>query len=741
MESEYLPTFMIKHAICAVLLLGVTALCAQGMSRQITAKFTTDNIRLDGVLDDQIWQNAEVIGDFWQFFPSDSVGAKNSTEVKIAYNEKYLYAAIRAEVVSDNFVVSTLRRDFGGSTNDNVTLMFDTYSDGANAFLFGVTPYGVQRDALLSLGGSAEGFNTTWDIKWVVESQMYRDHYTIEIAIPFSSLKFREGADSWRFQVYRWDLQTNEQSVWARVPQNQLLSSLAFMGELKFEHPLGASRRPLAVVPYLNALAQNNFITDVSDQKIKTGGDAKVSIGGGMNLDITANPDFSNVEVDDIFTNLTRFEISLPEKRQFFIDNNDLFGSFGSIYGDATPFFSRRIGIARDSMDNSIENRILGGVRLSGKINNNWRLGFLNLQTDEVPDKEIPSNNNMMLAVQKKVFARSNVGFFAINRQTFKEYDFQENDQKFNRVMGIDYNLASKNNTWTGKFYTHKSLQPGDSKGNLSSQATVTYNSRYYNVVSDIVYVDRDFKSDLGFIPRADILKLGNGVARYFWPRQGRVNRHTARLLSLTFWRPGLDYKRTDQEYRVIYNLEFKNQSTAGFRYNYQYIYLTRAFDPTRTPGAKPLPANADYRFHFLYAEYQSNRARLLILTTNTTIGAFFNGQRASVSGTLALRVQPKALISLVFNYDKIRLPDPYPDADLWLISPKLDFTFSKSLFWSTLIQYSKQRDNLGINSRLQWRFSQLSDLYIVYNDNYYTSYFEPRFRSINLKLTYWLNI
>lgn len=92
-------------------------------------------------------------------------------------------------------------------------------------------------------------------------------------------------------------------------------------------------------------------------------------------------------------------------------------------------------------------------------------------------------------------------------------------------------------------------------------------------------------------------------------------------------------------------------------------------------------------------------------------------------------------------NYDGIRLPAPYSDADLWLLTPRMDITFSKSLFWSTIVQYSNQRDNLGINSRLQWRFAQLSDLYLVYNDNYYTRDFGPRFRSVNLKVTYWLNL
>ncbi|MEX0315560.1 MAG: DUF5916 domain-containing protein, partial [Allomuricauda sp.] len=137
-----------------------------------------------------------------------------------------------------------------------------------------------------------------------------------------------------------------------------------------FEKPLGKSRTPLALIPYINGISGKDFENDESRNNVKIGGDAKVAIGNGMNLDITLNPDFSQVEVDNFITNLTRFEVSLPERRQFFIDNSDLFSSFGG-GRDANPFFSRRIGIAKDADDNTIENKIIGGVRFSGKLNKN----------------------------------------------------------------------------------------------------------------------------------------------------------------------------------------------------------------------------------------------------------------------------------------------------------------------------------------------------------------------------------
>lgn len=716
------------------------SLFAQETDRSIKVNFVNDPIKLDGVLDEAVWESADKGGEFWQFFPTDTAISKLPTEFRLLYNDQTLYIGIRGQTASDKYVVSSLRRDFRGTTSDNVSLMFDTYRDGNTAFLFGMTPYGVQREALISQGGARTGFNSNWDQKWQMESKRNEGYFVMEAAVPLTSMKFREGDSEWRVQCYRWDIGANEQSAWARVPQNQLLSSLAFMGEMVFEKPLGKSRTPFAIIPYINALHAKDYSDGTSENKLKFGGDAKVAIGNSMNLDLTVNPDFSNVEVDDIFTNLTRFEVFLPEKRQFFMDNSDLFSSFGSAR-DATPFFSRRIGLARDTTGNLIENRIIAGARLSGNLNDNWRLGILNMQTDEDTENGIPSNNNSMFALQRKVFARSNVGIFMVNRQTFKEYDFQEGIDKYNRVVGLDYNLASANDTWTGKVYLHKSFQPNDRKGNLSSQAYLIYNTRKWRLSSDFVYVDEDFTSDLGFIPRKDIFKIGNSVSRTFYPSRGIINSNSFRLLSLRWLRPSLDLKQTDYQYSFIWTAGFKNSAILEAGVSNNYVFLLRDFDPARKPDGIPLPANTSYTFNQFEANYISNLGNLFTFNVETTLGQFFNGNIYSAGGQVAYRWQPWASFSLALNYDGIRLPDPYSDADYWLLTPKVDITFSKSIFWSTLVQYSNQRDNLGINSRLQWRFAPLSDLYLVYNDNYITSDFGPRFRSINLKLSYWLSI
>ncbi len=713
----------------------------QNETKTFTVKFISETIIPDGNLDEPIWEKANNASDFWQYFPTDSVQAQQQSDIKMLFDDKNLYVGITVYAAGNDYVVPSLRRDFRAGGSDNITLMFDTFNDGTNAFLFGTNPYGVRREGLVSNGGTGlGGFNVTWDVKWKGDAQRYDGYYTAEMVIPLTSFKFREGETKWRFNSYRFDTQSNESSTWTQIPQNQFIFSLAYMGDMVFEKPLGKSRTPIAIIPYVNTFAAKDFETDANTSNFKVGGDAKVSIGNSMNLDVTVNPDFSQVEVDNQVTNLTRFEVSLPERRQFFIDNSDLFSTFGG-GRDANPFFSRRIGIAQDADGNSIENKILAGVRLSGKLNEDWRLGFLNIQTEEDVDNEIASNNNTMFALQKKVFSRSNIGFFFINRQSFKDYDFIDNEDRYNRVLGIDYNLASKDNTWNGKFYGHKSFQSGGGNKDLSLGANLQYNSRNYNIFTDWVYVGDDFRSDLGFIRRTDIVKGLLGFGRTFWPKKGKLNRHGFEIFPVFIWRPELDFKNTDYTIRTSWEGQFKNQSELEFQVENRFIFLTDSFDPTGTEGAVELPGDQGYYYTSVGAGYRSDRRKAFSYRIGSQYGSFFNGDIFSMEGNISLRIQPKFSASLNFNYDQISLPDPFASADIWLISPRFDITFSKSIFWSTLVQYSNQRDNLGINSRLQWRFAPLSDLFLVYNDNYFVNRFTPRFRSINLKLTYWLNI
>ncbi|MBL7472244.1 DUF5916 domain-containing protein [Robertkochia sediminum] len=730
-----------KFVFASIALLCSFLLLAQEEHKSFTVKYTQQSFSIDGILDEEAWETADSAHDFMQYFPTDSVLAHQPTDIKMLVDDATLYLGITVYTSGKDYVIPSLQRDFRAGGNDNISLMFDTFNDGTNAFLFGINPLGVRREALISNGGGdLGGFTTSWDIKWQGETRIYEDHYTAEIAIPLTSLKFRDGETKFRFNSYRFDMQDNEQSTWYPIPQNQLIFNLAFMGDMVFEKPLGRSRTPIALIPYINAQANKDYVTDKSMRDMKVGGDAKIAVGGGMNLDLTLNPDFSNVEVDNIVVNLSRFEISLPERRQFFIDNSDLFGTFGD-ERDMNPFFSRRIGIATNKDGETIENPIIAGARLSGKINEDWRLGLMNIQTEEDVENEIASRNNTVIALQKKMFSRSNLSFLFVNRETFDSYDFLDPEERYNRVVGLDYNLASEDNTWVGKFFLHKAFATNIGDESYTGGINLRHNSTNFSYGIRGNYVGDDFRSDLGFIRRTDIVSARPFAEYTIWKRGEKINNYSFRVNPNFIWRPTLDYQNTDYAIFSTFNVAFTNQAEFTARLINRYTFLTDPFDPTGTEGAEELPGDVGYYYNSFQLQYRSDRRKILSFEVRPDYGTFYNGTRLSLRGGLNLRLQPKMLFSVDVNYDRIDLPGNYPDADIWLIVPRMNITFSKSVFWSTLFQYSNQLDNLGINSRLQWRFAPLSDLFLVYNDNYFVNAFEPKNRSINLKVSYWLNI
>lgn len=724
------------------LLVLIASSTSYSQTKSFTVKYISEEIVLDGELDELAWQLADSAKDFWQYFPTDSVQAQQQTEIKMLFDDTNLYIGIKVYAAGDNYAITSLRRDFRAGGNDNITLMFDTFNDATNAFLFGTNPEGVQREMLLSGGGTEiRGFNMAWDNKWRNASKKYDGYYTSEIIIPLYAFKYKEGETKWRFNSYHFDTQTNERNTWIRIPQNQFIFNLAFMGDMIFEKPLGKSKSPISLIPYVNALVGKDYENDMETSDFKFGGDARMTIGNSMNLDLTVNPDFSQVEVDQQVTNLTRFEIGLPERRQFFIENADLFNDFGN-NRDSNPFFSRRIGIAEDINGNTIENDIIAGVRLSGKLTNNTRIGILNMQTTEDIANEIAATNNAVVTVQQKLFSRSNISAMFINKQATDDYVFLQPEERYNRVVGLDYRLASEDNTWTGKYFFHKSFTPNTEGSDVSFGVTTEYNSRNFSARVGGVFVGEDFNSTLGFIRRKDIFKINPRFQYNIWPSaEKKVVKHEISVTPIFIWRPTLDYENSDYTIFSRWEVQFKNTSQFNTTMANRYVRLYDTFDPTGTDGGTELPIG-DYYYSSVGLEYQSDQRKLFSYRIEPRIGQFFNGNIFTVESSINYRIQPFFTGSMQIRYDQIRLPAPYPDANLWLIGPRLDITFNKSLFWATFIQYSSQNENFSINTRLQWRFAPLSDLFVVYNDNYFTdSVFAPRVRSFNVKLTYWLNI
>ncbi|MEZ4904802.1 MAG: DUF5916 domain-containing protein [Spirosomataceae bacterium] len=297
-------------------------------------KLTNEKIKIDGVLDETVWQNTPSVGEFWQYFPADTVKAQLQTEIRITYDNKNIYVSSKCYARDKKFVILSYRRDYRAGGNDNVSFVFDTFNDRTNAFLFGMNPMGVMREALLFNGAVDNGFfSEFWDNKWTGQAKIYDDYWTTEMAIPFTTLRFKEGTKQWRFKSYRFDTQINENSTLVQMPQNQIIMNLGYSIPIEFEQPLGKPGANISIIPYIAAGSGQDYVNPDNPNngsRMNFGADAKIAVTPGLNLDLTVNPDFSNVEADRQVINLTRFDINFPEQRQFFLENSDLFSGFGS---------------------------------------------------------------------------------------------------------------------------------------------------------------------------------------------------------------------------------------------------------------------------------------------------------------------------------------------------------------------------------------------------------------------------
>ena len=700
-------------------------------------------ITLDGILDEAIWKDAEGWnGNFMQYFPSDTSLSKVPTRVKIAFDENNLYlAAIMENTGPRKYVSTSLRRDFRGEQNDGISFVFDTFNDLTNAFQFGVNPYGVQREALLANGGSrSEDLNLAWDNKWYSEAKIMENHWQVEVIIPLSTIRFKEGAQNWNVNFYRIDSHTGERSTWAPIPRNIPIITTAFLRKMIFEEPLLKKGANVSLIPYVAGRTARNFLENSSEALTPAiGGDAKIGIGPAMNLDLTFNPDFSQVEVDQQVTNLDRFEIFFPERRQFFLENGDLFDSFGQ--PRSRPFFSRRIGVDIDSATGqNVQSKIIYGARLSGKLNENWRVGAMNMQTATDEDAGIVGKNFTVLALQRKVFERSNIGLIYVNKESLALDEYQQlfDPSAYNRLLGVDYNLNSANGKWTGKVFYHRTFESEKVDKPYSFNAYLLYNDLHWNWTFSIQDVGKSYNPEVGFVPRSDFKRINPDLTYLFYPKSKFINRHGPKLEFEGLWNETLG--TTDRDINLGYIVRFNSLAELEVTQRNRYVYLFSNFDPTRSGGA-PLAAGTDYSYQNVLVEFRSNPRKKLNVGVVGEFGEYFTGSIQRITSQTGLRLGYLANISMNFNYARIRLPQPQRDADLILVGPRIDLTLTKDLFWTTFVQYNSQIDNMNINTRIQWRYAPVSDFFLVYTDNYFPGDFLPKQRSLVFKLNYWLNL
>ncbi|MBX2843799.1 MAG: carbohydrate binding family 9 domain-containing protein [Flammeovirgaceae bacterium] len=722
---------------------------------QIHIQKITDNIVIDGVLDEKSWQVAQRKSHFSQYFPTDSMLAIGDTEILMSYDNENFYIAAKCYSIGNNFRVESLKRDFSFSKNDNINFILDTYTDRTNAFQFSMNPVGAQKEALISIGGkSSSAFDGSWDNKWFGDAKMYDGYWICELAIPFSSIRYKKGATKWGFNSYRNDSQANEISCFVNIPREYNLMNLNYTADIVWDKPLNRPAQNVSFIPYITGGVTRDFekLEEKTYQSnFNIGGDAKIGISSSLNLDLTINPDFSQVEVDQQVNNLGRFEILFPEKRQFFLENADLFGGFGS--NRVQPFFSRRIGVSIDPRtENNIQNTIYGGARLSGKLNEDFRIGMLTMQAAGQKENNLPSFNYTVLTAEHQVFNRSNIGMILINKQTFSDMELNENVNEYNRVAGLEYRLHSKNNFWTGKASYMQAFTPEDKEMKYSMFTQLEYNKRRYRLEFASLLVGDGFDAELGFVPRKDFYLISPEFDIRFFPKTKKIAQITLSTDMRWIYKLGKDNNEIIQNFgheetgvEVGYEISFQNNHKFNMEIEYENFILLRNFDPTRIQdeetfflaGSKPENTT-------LTLSYDSDVRKAFFIQFSPNVGKFYGGTRMGLAGQFTYRYQPFGSVSLDYNYTHIDIGGDFRNANLWLVGPRIDFTFSKQLFWTTFVQYNNRLENLNINSRFQWRFAPVSDFFLVFTDNYITdpfSNFEKRNRAIVAKLTYWLNI
>jgi hypothetical protein len=722
----------------------------------------TGAIKIDGILDEEDWKSAAVGGNFFLNYPTDSIAPTFQTEVRVTFDDEFFYVSYVCYDDQKPNVVQSLRRDYEWSLNDHMSMYLDPYNDHTNGFYFGISPYGVQREGVMSGGGSGQdGYNSNWDNKWYSAVKVLDDRWIAETAIPFKSFRYNQG-QPWNVNFIRQDLKRNQVSSWIATPIQFFPSSLAWTGQLQWQTPVPHAGTNISLIPYTVASTSKDHENGTSKNTFNAGFDAKVGITPSLNLDLTVNPDFSTVEVDKQVINLTRFEFQYPERRQFFLENSDLFSApgFTSI---TQPFFSRRIGLTNDTAGYLVRVPISYGARISGKLGQKWRIGLMNLQTKETKSLGLPAQNYTVGVLQKQVFERSNVDVFLVNKESIGvgEYDpdkfYHESLIKnvwngtdtvpklntYNRVAGVDFNLITADNKWGGKAYYHHSFDNFSDKDQYSFGGFGSYSRRHFSFMSGFVSLGKNFNAETGFVPSLAIYPgtIG-GLSQMdlkFYPKSG----------PLVLINPGVTYDTnyipdgtlTDRTVTLRSIMNFRTTAilTASLKNIFQK--LPADFNVLDPKGDSTFLTGEMYHWNEVEVKYMSNTRKLFTYTVTLGGGQFYNGNRMGIAGTMSYRVQPYGSFSLTYDYNNIVLPPAYGSAKFLLLSPRLDFTLTDKLFLTTFVQYNNRYDNVNLNARFQWRYKPASDFFIVYTENYLPEHLQSKNRALVLKFTYWLNI
>jgi hypothetical protein len=717
-------------------LLLITLVCAvftthaQKLSYEISK--TSDLITLDGVGDEAVWQEADIANGFSLTFPVDTGKAENQTEVRMTFDDKALYVyAICHDRTDGEYVIQSLKRDYSYPVSDAFAIFIDPFNDQTNGFSFSVNPMGAQREGTLD-GGGGFGVTTAWDGIWYSEVKRNKDSWTLEMKIPFNTIRFPKNFKNWRVNFGRNDLKSNQSSTWAPVPRGFNVATMTMFAPLNFTTAPKSSTN-IALIPYASVNRYNSR-TQNPDFNKSFGADFKFALTSSLNLDVTVNPDFSQVEVDVQQINLTRFNLFFPERRTFFTENADLFSRNG--FSKIRPFFSRKIGLSPSGLI-----PIKAGVKLSGKIGSKMRIGAIAVQTDEVQSEGVKKQNYGTVSLQRQIFKSSNIAAMIVHKQSADSSDF-------NTVGGFDFNFQSPNGKWRGKAFYHKSWENEDKEKSYAHATWLKYNDTKLSVMWNHEYVNKDYRADVGFVPRIN----------YFDPLGDSLHK-------ISYWRlePDVSYVFQRNSEKInnwvlgVYNSTYFDSSYSSFEYfqkhafaiNFQdlkYIQVYHEigidnflFQANLLNNASEFIPDSTYMNHKIGGIFKSNYRKPLSIYTEVKYGSFYVGEALNLKAELAYRRQPWGVFGLRLDYNRFYVDSKYGDNELILIGAKSEFSLSTTMYITNFVQYNTQAENININTRFQWRFRPMSDIFIVHSMNY-NSQFVDKNNSLVFKLVYWLN-
>jgi len=681
-------------------------------SQTSTITFVDTKIEIDGKLEESVWETLQENTNFYNYLPTDVGLAKNQTSVQLFHNGEYLYVGATYFDSTDKTQVSTLKRDTSIFLSDSFVMILDTQNQEQNGYFFAVNSLGNQTDGLVSRVNDSYNLNFSWNTIWLSEAFLNGNKKQYEIAIPLKSLNFNKENNIFGIQFYVRDIKNNSWTILKNVKRNYANLDLRFTEKFLLENLPEKSNSRFTATPSLTTNYQNDVINNVDDTAFKASLDVQYNLTSSLKMDATINPDFSQIDVDQQVTNLTRFSVFFPEQRNFFLENSDLFSNLG--VDGVNPFYSRRVGANSD---------IQFGLKLSGNISPKTRIGVLNVQTDE--EAAVASQNFGTLVLEQQLSKNFVTTAFFINLQQTDNFDFV-ND--YNRVTGINLNYKSDNNKWIGLANYGKSLNDGISGDNNFYNAGVWFNKRGLEWNASIKNVGKNYITDVGFTPRLynydaiNDLVVREGYTQTtigveyqkFYEQSKTIN--SVRFLNYNnntyFDDSGVMSQSSHFLNSAVF---FKNLSSVYYVYKYDIINLKYGFNPLSEGNA--LVPN-EYRFGILKVGYNSANNQKFRYRFNLQNGSYYNGKRFTAGAYVNYQLLPFASFEASYDINEIDLNELGKET-FHLARFTKEIFFNNRLNWTTYVQYNTQRNNFNINSRLQWEYKPMSYVYFVITDNF----------------------